>query len=179
MEPFGGHFGSQNRSGKGVNNKLICGRGLRWAWAAGPPGSPPETCCFDHHRDTQRGRNEGLATGPAPPAGFHALGPTLPAAHGGCAAHHKQVGSPGLAPVGLRAALDRGRRRRERHMTLCRASWWQRRHRRGFRCTARQFMDDQHPIQNVPDLVGLGCGALNPQLRRHLHTTRTSDLEER
>ena len=40
-------------------------------------------------------------------------------------------------------------------------------------------MDDQHPIQNVPDLVDLVCGALNPQLRRHLHTTRTSDLEER
>ena len=39
-------------------------------------------------------------------------------------------------------------------------------------------MDDQHPIQNVPDLVDLGCGALNPQLRRHLHTARTSDLEE-
>ena len=39
-------------------------------------------------------------------------------------------------------------------------------------------MDDQHPIQNVPDLVDLGCGAFNPQLRRHLHTTRTSDLEE-
>ena len=40
-------------------------------------------------------------------------------------------------------------------------------------------MDDQHPIQNVPDLVDLFCGALNPQLRRHLLTTRTSDLEER
>ena len=40
-------------------------------------------------------------------------------------------------------------------------------------------MDDQHPIQNVPDLVDLVCGALNPQLRRHLLTTRTSDLEER
>ena len=39
-------------------------------------------------------------------------------------------------------------------------------------------MDDQHPIQNVPDLVDLVCGALNPQLRRHLHTARTSDLEE-
>ena len=39
-------------------------------------------------------------------------------------------------------------------------------------------MDDQHPIQNVPDIVDLGCGAFNPQLRRHLHTTRTSDLEE-
>ena len=39
-------------------------------------------------------------------------------------------------------------------------------------------MDDQHPIQNVPDLVDLGCGALDPQLRRHLHTARTSDLEE-
>ena len=39
-------------------------------------------------------------------------------------------------------------------------------------------MDDQHPIQNVPDLVDLVCGALNPQLRRHLHTAGTSDLEE-
>ena len=39
-------------------------------------------------------------------------------------------------------------------------------------------MDDQHPIQNVPDLVDLGCGALNPQLWSHLHTARTSDLEE-
>ena len=39
-------------------------------------------------------------------------------------------------------------------------------------------MDDQHPIQNVPDLVDLGCGALDPQLRSHLHTARTSDLEE-
>ena len=39
-------------------------------------------------------------------------------------------------------------------------------------------MDDQHPIQNVPDLVDFVCGALNPQLRRHLHTARTSDLEE-
>ena len=39
-------------------------------------------------------------------------------------------------------------------------------------------MDDQHPIQNAPDLVDLVCGALNPQLRRHLHTTRASDLEE-
>ena len=39
-------------------------------------------------------------------------------------------------------------------------------------------MDDQHPIQNVPDLVDLVCGALNPQLRRHLPAARTSDLEE-
>ncbi len=39
-------------------------------------------------------------------------------------------------------------------------------------------MDDQHPIQNIPDLIDLVCGALNPQLRRHLHTARTSDLEE-
>ena len=39
-------------------------------------------------------------------------------------------------------------------------------------------MDDQHPIQNVPDLVDLGCGALNPQLWSHLLTARTSDLEE-
>ena len=39
-------------------------------------------------------------------------------------------------------------------------------------------MDDQHPIQNMPDLLDFVCGALNPQLRRHLHTARTSDLEE-
>ena len=39
-------------------------------------------------------------------------------------------------------------------------------------------MDDQHQIQNVPDLVDFVCGALTPQLRRHLHTTRASDLEE-
>ena len=36
----------------------------------------------------------------------------------------------------------------------------------------------QHPVQNAPDLADLVCGALNPQLRRHLHTTRASDLEE-
>ena len=40
-------------------------------------------------------------------------------------------------------------------------------------------MDDQHPIQNVPDLVDLVCGAFNPQLRCHLRTSRASDLEER
>ena len=39
-------------------------------------------------------------------------------------------------------------------------------------------MDDQHPIQNMPDLLDFVCGALNPQLRRHLHTAGTSDLEE-
>ena len=39
-------------------------------------------------------------------------------------------------------------------------------------------MDDQHPIQNAPDLVDLVCGALNPQLRRHLHTSSASDLHE-
>ena len=39
-------------------------------------------------------------------------------------------------------------------------------------------MDAQHRMQNVPDLVALVVGPANPQLRRHLPTASTSDLDE-
>ena len=39
-------------------------------------------------------------------------------------------------------------------------------------------MDHQHRLQNVSDLVDVVCGPVNPQLRRHLPTAGTSDLEE-
>ena len=39
-------------------------------------------------------------------------------------------------------------------------------------------MDAQHPNQNLPDFIDLVFGALNPQLRRHLHTSSASYLHE-
>ena len=39
-------------------------------------------------------------------------------------------------------------------------------------------MDAQHRLQNVPDRVDVVCTPVNPQLRRHLPTAGTSDLEE-
>ena len=39
-------------------------------------------------------------------------------------------------------------------------------------------MDAQHRNQNLPDFIDLVFGALNPQLRRHLHTSSASYLHE-
>ena len=44
--------------------------------------------------------------------------------------------------------------------------------------TATQLMDVQHPSQNLPDLIDMVFGALNPQLRRHLHTSSASYVHE-
>ena len=44
--------------------------------------------------------------------------------------------------------------------------------------TTTQIMNVQQARQNLPNLIDMVFGALNPQLRRHLHTSSASYLHE-